>query len=102
MMLKKGEFQQNKKNTKEEFVRSAKINGRDQNIVIDVILNHNKGLYNVQPKISAGMITGNKAEDKALLKVISDLTENAIEYCKEWREDWMVKNKMEDERQLKI
>lgn len=93
--MKKSDYQVKRQNVKIDFVRSAKINNKDQNITIRITLNENKGLYSIQPKITTNMIETSTTNNKALLKVVQDLTYEAVLYCQNWKKEWSEANPKE-------
>lgn len=87
--MKKGDFQIKKANEKRKVVRSAKINDKDTEIAIEVMLNHNKGLYTIKPLISTSHVEDSDAKKNALCKLVGDLTFEAIKDAEKWREEWL-------------
>ncbi len=97
--MKKTDYQIKKQNTKVTFSRAVKLNDKDMNISIDVTMNHNKGLYTIQPKVATSHVEDTKVKRQALCKTIGDLTYEAIVYAENWRKEWAA-NQPKDDNQL--
>ena len=98
--MKKGDFQIKKANEKRKVVRSVKLNDKDMEVGIEVVLNHNKGLYTIKPLISTSHVEDTEAKKKAFCKLIGDLTFEAIKDAEKWRQDWLENAPKEDNVQL--
>jgi hypothetical protein len=94
--MKPEDFQIDKGNEIIDFKRGVMINDRSTEIKAVLTLNNKKGIFHIDTKISSGQITGKAALDKATLKLVADLIEEAIKYGMQWRKEW-VDNNAEDE-----
>lgn len=86
--MNKKDYRIKKGPEKVKFLRAVKINDKDTNLSIEVTLNHNKGLYTLQPKVSTSEVSGDATLDKAMCKVVGDLLYEATLYCEKWRSEW--------------
>ena len=87
--MKRTDYSIKKGSEKIKFLRGVKINDKDTNLTIEMTLNHNKGLYTIQPKISTSEVAADPVLDKAMCKVVSELLYEATVYATLWRDNWL-------------
>lgn len=98
--MKKTDYQVKKGSEKIKFIRGVKINDKDTNLTIQLSLNHNKGLYTIQPQLTTSEVTGDDTLDKETCKVVGDLLFEATVYAEEWRKEWLTNQPGGDKNQL--
>lgn len=94
--MKKTDYQIKKGSEKVKFLRGVKINEKDTNLTVELTLNHNKGLYTIQPKISTSEVTGDEKLDRVTCEVVGDLLYEATLYAQNWRMEWLSKQPKEE------
>lgn len=95
--MKRQDYQIKRGIEKLKFERSCEINDRDTNLTIELSLNHSKGIYTVQPKVSTGEVTGEPKKDKATCAVVGELLFESIQYANNWRLQWLENNPKQGE-----
>ena len=94
--MKKSDYVKKEQNQKIAFDRAAKIDGKDQNLRVNLTLNSQKGLFTIDTKIGFNKICDDKTRDTALLQTLAELQYEAVKEGLEWRKNWLKGNKEED------
>jgi hypothetical protein len=100
--MKTTEFQVRPANKKEIYTRSAKINDRDVSINIELVMNELKGTFTILPKLTSQHFTGKAINDKATLKVVADLSYEALKKAHDWQDEWYANKQADDANQGKL
>lgn len=100
MAVKKTDYQIKRGSESVEIVRPVKINDKSQNLVIELKLNHKKGLYTIVQKWNYDAITGDDTLDAQTIEVMGELMMEGRDYCLAWREKWEGQNQdiLEEQR----
>jgi len=85
-----------------QIKRAVKINDKAQNLMIELKLNHKKGLYDISFKWNYDGITGDDKLDKATIKVMGELMIEGRDYCMEWKKTWEANRPKEDDGQISM